>query len=53
MGGYGGLIVVDQGAWRLISIRTCTSHRLDSVARSRQVCIYVVEALLIACYLPG
>jgi hypothetical protein len=24
-----------------------------SVARSRQVCIYVVEALLIACYLPG
>jgi superfamily II DNA helicase RecQ len=23
------------------------------VARSRQVCIYVVEALLIACYLPG
>jgi hypothetical protein len=23
------------------------------VARSKQVCIYVVEALLIACYLPG
>jgi hypothetical protein len=26
---------------------------LLNVARSRQVCIYVVEALLIACYLPG
>jgi hypothetical protein len=35
----------------------CLSSRhtslIDIVARSRQVCIYVVEALLIVCYLPG
>jgi hypothetical protein len=27
--GYGGLIAVDQGAWRLKGIRMRTSHRLD------------------------
>jgi hypothetical protein len=30
-----------------------SGDRILTVARSRQVCIYVVEALLIACYLPG
>jgi hypothetical protein len=29
------------------------SRLIEFVARSRQVCIYVVEALLIACYLSG